>query len=36
MVSAGKKPLLYRDYLSAKKKAVKEELKTTKGDRGSK
>lgn len=35
MVSAGKKPLLYRDYLSAKKKAVKEELKTSKDERGS-
>jgi|WetSurMetagenome_2_1015567.scaffolds.fasta_scaffold112456_2 hypothetical protein len=26
MVSVGKKPLLYRDYLSAKKKIVKEQL----------
>jgi hypothetical protein len=30
MVSVGKKPLLYRDYLSAKKKTVKEELKNDK------
>ncbi len=27
MVSVGKKPMLYREYLSAKKKSVKEELK---------
>jgi hypothetical protein len=27
MISMGKKPLLYRDYLSAKKKTVKEDLK---------
>jgi len=33
MVSVGKKPLLYRDYLSAKKKTVKEELKTTNDER---
>ncbi len=30
MVSVGKKPMLYRDYLSAKKKSVKEELKNVK------
>jgi hypothetical protein len=27
MITVGKKPLLYRDFLSAKKKTVKEELK---------
>jgi len=33
MVSVGKNPWLYRDYLSAKKKTVKEELKTTNDER---